>query len=72
MSPTLSAHAPADPSLIDRAAASATFPRAEPDAESASAEPFVPKLRGVPLILTWVVLAGAPWVAVWQVIKHAL
>ncbi|WP_156927080.1 hypothetical protein [Azospirillum halopraeferens] len=33
-------------------------------------EPVVPKLRGVPLIVTWVVLAGAPWVVAWQIIKH--
>ncbi|MGQ9365212.1 hypothetical protein [Azospirillum sp. ST 5-10] len=35
-------------------------------------DPVVDKMRGLPLIATWVVLAGAPWVVVWQVLKHAL
>jgi len=67
MYPCIPAQAPADgrPAAFIDGTARTDVP------DSALPEPVVPKLRGVPLILTWVVLAGAPWVAVWQVIKHA-
>lgn len=55
------------PAPLDHAAVSPT-----PVRVSMAEEPVVEKMRGVRLIATWVVMAGAPWVIVWQVLKHAL